>query len=119
MDRWVISSIDNLRVVAEAKGKGWRSGDVAPPLPGVDWACWKDDGNVGEEWWATALAQRQPLVMRTSEQFYGALERCVVGQSQFFLGGIFLPGGGGWSWLRCRRVGGKQGHGCPLACDVE
>lgn len=85
MDRWVISSIDNLRVVAEAKGKGWRSGDVAPPLPGVDWACWKDDGNVGEEWWATALAQRQPLVMRTSEQFYGALERCVVGQSQFFL----------------------------------
>lgn len=64
------------RVVAGAKGDGWESGDKAPQLPGVDWSYWNHGREgVGEEWWARAAEQRQPLVMRTSAQFYGTLER--------------------------------------------
>eukprot|EP00904_Undaria_pinnatifida_P009804 jgi/Undpi1/5954/HiC_scaffold_2.g01228.m1 len=67
---------DWARVVAGAKGDGWESGDKAPQLPGVDWSYWNHGREgVGEEWWARAAEQRQPLVMRTSAQFYGTLER--------------------------------------------
>eukprot|EP00752_Nemacystus_decipiens_P001879 g1810.t1 len=64
---------DWARVVADAKAKGGRTS-----LPGVDWSPLMNDsgaGSAGEAWQATALSQRRPLVMRTSEQFYGTLER--------------------------------------------
>lgn len=63
------------RVVADAKAKGGRAS-----LPGVDWSPLNDGAagsSAGEAWQATALSQRRPLVMRTSEQFYGTLERYV------------------------------------------
>ena len=62
--------------MADAKDGDWESGHAAPQLPGVDWAYWNNGREgVGEEWWARAAEQRQPLVMRTSEQFYSTLER--------------------------------------------
>eukprot|EP00903_Cladosiphon_okamuranus_P008092 g7802.t1 len=63
---------DWARVVADAQAKGGRAS-----LPGVDWSPLNDSacGSAGEAWQATALSQRRPLVMRTSEQFYGTLER--------------------------------------------
>lgn len=67
-------------MVAEAKAKSRGGGSSrAPSLPGVDWTPLNDGGggSGGETWQATALSQGRPLVMRTSEQFYGTLERCV------------------------------------------
>lgn len=70
---------DWARVVAEAKGRGWAKGEIAPRLPGVDWSfgLGESDDRMSDEWWASAVAQ-QPLVMRTSHQFYGALRRYVL-----------------------------------------
>lgn len=68
---------ETCRVIVEAKDRGWQNGDVAPPLPGVDWSFGLEENGdrLDEEWWSSAMVQQQPLVMRTSEQFYGALER--------------------------------------------
>ncbi len=66
-------------MVADAKATGWEGGRAVPPLPGVEWAPLSDGGaSAGEAWQATAVSQGRPLVMRTSEQFYGTLERCVI-----------------------------------------
>ncbi|CAM9375087.1 unnamed protein product [Ectocarpus fasciculatus] len=84
----VLRAVDNrqledwARVVASAETKAWESepqpGSAAPSLPGVEWMPLNDDiggSSVGEAWQATALSQRRPLVMRTSDQFYGTLAR--------------------------------------------
>ncbi|CAN0296491.1 unnamed protein product [Ectocarpus sp. 12 AP-2014] len=84
----VLRAVDNrqledwARVVARAETKSWESepppGSAAPSLPGVEWMplnCDIGGSSVGEAWQATALSQRRPLVMRTSDQFYGTLAR--------------------------------------------
>ena len=79
--------------MADAKATGGRAS-----LPGVDWSPLNDGaaGSAGEAWQATALSQRRPLVMRTSDQFYGTLERCVFICPPFFStrgGGVLVVHG--------------------------
>lgn len=63
------------RVVSEAK---LEAGEGIPPLPGIEWAARSSSEKLAyDEWWTAACTERKPLALKTSEHFYGALERCV------------------------------------------
>lgn len=68
--------------MSEAKLEAGENGAVVPPLPGIEWTARSSSEKLAEDqWWDAACTQRKPLAMRTSEHFYGALERCVGGET--------------------------------------